>query len=99
MREVYRAFLIKQLKISNPPEKLSSLYTHAQVNATLRDGSFVGRVSEGFDIFIIIQIMSDNNPIAKANAQPATFSNEQRRAFEFFNMHCKSIEVAMPEQL
>lgn len=92
MQDVYGQFLEDELALYKHTHPNPSLDL---VNSKLTRESFDGEVSEGFQIFQLVNILADNNEEARERIQ--AFENTD--AFKFFREHTGRIEVVIDDEL
>lgn len=66
----------------------------------LQYDSFDSSIGEGFDIYILFNILGDYNEKAKEQIDPDSFTDlNEKKAYEFFKYHSRRIEIAIEDQL
>jgi hypothetical protein len=76
------------------PEDVVLSVSMSVVNNSLIYNSFDGPILEGFDIYTLLNALSDNNEKAKQNLKEQFFERDELKAFDFFKLHCGRIEIA-----
>ena len=61
--------------------------------------AFEGPISEGFDIFILFQILAVYSKEMRDELLESRFTIGQKKAYEFFKCHCGRIEINVDNNL
>jgi hypothetical protein len=93
MWEVYESFVTENLDVDPVTTSLSS------INSKLTKDCFEGAVSEGFNLFILINKLADDYPPAQHYVKEKTFEENEYKAYSFFKMHTGRIEVIKDDVL
>lgn len=94
---VYKQFVINLIKPKNTTDdNIANITIHKD---SLRMDSFDSPISEGFDIFILFQILSDNSKEMKEKLQDSEFTPCQKKAKEFFAANVGRIEILVNDVL
>lgn len=98
MEEVFEFFLIEIMGLNKRKENLIQDTSLSHVNSLLKYDSFDGSIAEGFDIYILFNILADYNDKAREAIDPEAFTDlNEKKAYEFFKMHSGRIEIAIEE--
>ena len=100
MEEVFEFFIIELLGLEKRKSNLIQDTSLSKINSLLKHDSFETSIGEGFDIYILFNIMADYNPKAKESIEPESFTDEdEKKAYDFFKMHSGKIEISIEDQL
>lgn len=98
MEEVFEFFIIELLGLEKRKDNLIRNTSLSTINSLLKYDSFDTSISEGFDIYILFNILADYNKTAKEAIEPEAFTDQnEKKAYDFFKMHSGRIEIAIEE--
>ena len=95
MYYVYKKFTSEILRLKNNTDDYIANIEINSINNNLKQDSFEGPISEGFDIFILFQIMSVHSKSISECTEDSEFTPCQKKAKEFFASHTGRIEVCI----
>ena len=93
MYYVYKNFVVETLKLKNHTDEYISNIEISSVNNSLKQDSLEGAITEGFDIYILFQILSVYSKVFPSELEDSEFTPCQKKAKEFFSTHTGRIEV------